>query len=173
MRVRLLLFLATIALGVSAITTTGNAQDRPAVFTAAQAEAGRRDFQQNGFGVCGDCHLPDLRGRNGEPGELPLISSLPENYQKLVNGINGKVPDLVGAPFRSRWVARSTRDLTREFRERFSPPSGPLTEQTRLNMVAFILQANGAPAGAQPLTMDTDVSLREILPLGAAVRAAR
>jgi hypothetical protein len=70
----------------------------------------------------------------------------------------GKIPALVGPEFLKRWGTRTTKDLTREFQERF----GVLTEETRLNLIAYILQANGALAGKQPLTMATDVRIRNL-----------
>jgi hypothetical protein len=37
--------------------------------------------------------------------------------------------------------------------------SGPLSEETQLNIMAYILQLNGAPAGTQPLTRSTDIQI--------------
>jgi hypothetical protein len=146
--------------------STVGAQDsaRPAVFTATQAEAGRSVVQSNSFGDCSTCHAENLAGRNGDAGERPALSSLPADYQKLVAGNGGKVPALIGPTFRTRWANRSTRHLTREFQERFAPPSGQLSEETRLNLIAYILQANGAAPGTEPLTMATDVPLRSLTP---------
>jgi len=131
---------------------------RPAVFTAEQAEAGRMELQTNAFGACTDCHTTTLGGRRGEPGELPLISSLREDYQTTLAPYKDKLPDLVGPGFRARWAARTTRDLTKEFEERFSR----LSEQTRLNLIAYILRANGAQPGPQPLTTTTEVGISSL-----------
>jgi hypothetical protein len=86
------------------------------------------------------------------------------DYQALISGNDGTVPDLVGAAFRRRWAARSTKNLTGAFLERFGPSSGRLSEQTRLNLIAYFLQANGAVPGSQPLTMDTDVGIHTLFP---------
>ncbi len=145
------------------VAAAAQAPDRPAVFTAEQAETGQVDIQKNSFGACTDCHTSNLTGRTGDAGELPPISSLPQDYQQLISGNGGSVPALVGPKFIARWAGRSTKDLTKEFEERFVPP---LTEQTRLNMIAYLLQASGAQAGMRPLTMDTNVKIRTLVPAG-------
>src|SRR5262245_40099012 len=89
--------------------------DRSAVYTAAQAAAGRIEIQKNSFGACTDCHATALGGRTGAAGEVPLFSSLPEDYQRLIQGNGGRVPDLVGPAFRTRWAGRTTKDLIAEF----------------------------------------------------------
>src|SRR6185369_1184000 len=146
---------------ILALARTAQSPNRPAVFTAEQAETGRREIQTNAFGACTSCHTTTLTGRNGEAGELPPLSSLSEDYQKLINGNGGIVPPLVGPKFLSRWAARSTKDLSKEFQERFSPP---LAEQTRLNLIAYMLQTSGAVPGSQPLTMSTEVAIRSLVP---------
>jgi hypothetical protein len=145
------------------VSTVGQAPHR-SVFTDAEAEAGRIEIQKNSFGDCSSCHTATLSGRTGEAGEVPALESLPQSYQQLVRGNGGRVPDLVGPGFRSRWASRTTRDLIKEFEVRFSPPSGQLTEQTRLNMIAYILQANGASPGSQPITMATETNIASLMP---------
>src|SRR5688572_16327669 len=88
---------------------------------------------------CAACHGPDLRG----------------------------IPPLAGPDFASGWSTRSTRDLFNTIRA--SMPSdrpGTLSEETYLNVVAFILQSNGRTPGTQALTPTTDA------PIGAAAAAA-
>src|SRR5688572_13081726 len=88
---------------------------------------------------CAGCHGTDLRG----------------------------VPALAGPDFASGWGTRSTRDLFNTIRA--SMPSdrpGSLSEETYLNVVAFILQSNGRTPGTQALTPTTDA------PIGAAAAAA-
>jgi hypothetical protein len=137
--------------------------ERPAVYTPEQAEAGRLALRTNSFGACTDCHTAALTGRNGDVDkELPPVSSLSEDYQKTIS-VYGKIPALVGPEFRKRWAARTTKDLSKEFEGRF----GGLTEETRLNLIAYILQANGALPGMQPLTVTTDVPIRELAPINA------
>jgi hypothetical protein len=156
----LLVILAVVFAGVST-TRAGQATDRPVVYTPEQAEAGRLALKTNSFGVCTDCHTSALTGRSGNAGELPSLSSLSDDTQKMISVYGGKVPALVGPEFRKRWADRSTKELTKEFRERF----GDLREETRLNLIAYILQANGALSGTQPLTMATDVQIRNLAPI--------
>ena len=62
-------------------------EEKAAIFTAAQAEAGRVAFEN----TCGQCHTPTLTGRKGEPGEVPALTSLSPAYQKFI-GPRGYVP---------------------------------------------------------------------------------
>jgi alcohol dehydrogenase (cytochrome c) len=91
-------------------------------FTAEQAAAGRVGFEQN----CAACHGADLR--------------LLPNAQ------------LAGPEFTSRWQNRSTSDLLAQLRATM-PPEGPgsLPENTYLDVIAYLLQANGRTANAEPL----------------------
>jgi hypothetical protein len=127
----------------------------PAVYRAAQAAAGRQALQNNAFGACTDCHTMALTGRKGADGELPPLGSLPAGVQQTIRN-GGTIPPLVGAEFLRRWTSRSTMALTAEFRRRFADT---LSVETRLDLVACILQMNGAAAGAQALTMETDVEI--------------
>jgi hypothetical protein len=129
--------------------------EQPGVFTTQQAEKGRAEILKNSFGTCSDCHTTALTGRTGEPGELPELSSLKEDARNTIN-VYRTVPALVGTKFLARWSDRSTKDLTQEFQGRFN---GPLSEETRLDIIAYLLQLSGAKPGAQPLTMTTDVKI--------------
>src|SRR5215468_4700583 len=119
MRVGSSLILATVIFTVVSTIRAGQAPDSAAVYTREQAEAGRLALTANAFGACTDCHTTGLTGRRGDTGELPSLSSLSEDYQKTINNYGGKVPALVGPDFLKRWAARTTRDLNREFRDRF------------------------------------------------------
>jgi mono/diheme cytochrome c family protein len=151
-----------IVVGVLSMTLSTLAQeskDVPRVYMAEQATAGEREVQNNAFGRCSDCHANGLAGRSGDPNELPPLSSLPEDTQTMVGNYGGKVPQLAGPKFLQRWGTRSTKDLSAEMRDRFS---GPLSEETRLNIMAYILKLNGALPGSQPLTLSTDVPINRL-----------
>jgi hypothetical protein len=62
----------------------------------------------------------------------------------------------VGPKFRARWANRSVKDLTVNFKDRFAPG---LSEETRLDILAYVLSENGFRAGREPLTMATDVPM--------------
>jgi alcohol dehydrogenase (cytochrome c) len=103
------------------------------VFTTAQAAAGRAAYQT----TCATCHMADLGGRN-------------------------EAPQLAGSNFMNTWRTRSTRDLL-EFTQSTMPPSGEsLPVEQYLNIISFILQSNGAAAGAQPFTPATTVPIGSI-----------
>ncbi|HEX7079462.1 MAG TPA: PQQ-binding-like beta-propeller repeat protein [Gammaproteobacteria bacterium] len=97
-------------------------------FTAEEAAAGRTAFAEH----CAMCHGEDLR-------------TLP----------NAR---LAGPEFVSRWRNRSTNELLAQLRSTM-PPEGPgaLPEETYVNVVAYLLERNGATAGNAPLTTATAV----------------
>jgi alcohol dehydrogenase (cytochrome c) len=76
------------------------------------------------------------------------------------------VPPLAGPNFIGGWSSRSTRQLFDAIRSTMpSDRPGALPEQTYLNIVAYILQANGRSPGNQPFAATTDV------PIGASAPA--
>jgi alcohol dehydrogenase (cytochrome c) len=93
-------------------------------FTTAQAETGRAAYDAS----CSGCHLRDLKGAF-------------------------EAPQLVGSNFLNQWGAKSVADLHGYLMASMPPadPGGP-GRQTMIDIVAYILQANGAPAGSQALT---------------------
>src|SRR4030095_10081629 len=115
MRVASTVGIIAIALAASLSTHAGQTAASQSVFSAKQAETGRMEIQKNSFGACTDCHTSTLSGRVGNSDAVPPLNTLTEDYQKLIRGNGGKVPALVGPSFRTRWVARSTKDLSHEF----------------------------------------------------------
>lgn len=103
-------------------------------FTAAQAGAGATAYQTS----CATCHQSDLRGL-------------------------GTATPLVGTEFIGAWGNRSTRDLL-SFIRLTMPPGNPgaLDPDTYASIAAFILQSNGARAGNQPLTADTQAVINSV-----------
>ena len=122
------------------LTVTSGQTPAPAVYTAAQATAGQALYQAN----CASCHVPDLSGRN-------------------------EAPPLAGANFMTTWRGQTTRDLV-EYMQATMPPGQPsLAESAYLDITAFILQSNGAAAGAQALAASTATPIGTI---ATGVRAA-
>ena len=76
---RKLLLTASAVLGCGFFIVTGQRAAPPAVYTAAQAAAGRTAYESS----CGKCHTSTLLGRKGEAGELPPLGSLPANTHVL------------------------------------------------------------------------------------------
>ena len=99
-------------------------------FTAEQAAAGRKSYGQ----VCVACHGADL--------------------QTLPNA------RLVGPDFAGRWQNRGVNELLSKVRATMSPEGpGALPEYIYLNVLAFILQQNGANAGTERLTTATRTTI--------------
>ena len=95
------------------------------VFTGAQAERGKEAYGLH----CSSCHYGDLRGTNG--------------------------PALKGQPFIDNWREDSSRSLftfMRESMPRNAPAS--LSDQTYLDILAYILSVNMYPAGSNELRTD-------------------
>ena len=103
-------------------------------YTAAQAASGRATYQER----CASCHLEDLGGRF-------------------------EAPQLAGSDFMNQWGDRTAAELI-SFMKLTMPPANPgsLDEQAYVSIAAFLLDANGAPAGVQPLTAATSVAIRSV-----------
>ena len=153
--------LAIVAMGSGRLTLTGQQPAMPAVFTAAQAEAGRTAYENS----CGRCHTYSLRGRKGEEGELPPVTSLPAPYLKFI-GTPIHVPALTGKDFVGKYGQKTVTDLFSLFRG--AADTTPVSElhmsdETLVNITAYILQMNGAKPGNQPLTSTTSTVFHSIV----------
>ncbi len=101
--------------------------------TAQQAEAGRAAFQSQ----CAGCHGTDLGGNEG--------------------------PQLAGSNFVAAWGSRVARELVNTIRTTMPPANaGGLSEEAAVNLAAFILAANGATPGNQPLSASTAIPIRSV-----------
>src|SRR5580698_6434589 len=147
--------LALASCGVFILTAQQSAPT--AVFTAAQAAAGRAAYESS----CNRCHTDTLVGRDGT-GDIPEIA---QPYK-------GKIPPLAGAnaafpPFMTKSGARTTTALYKRISEAvpaFPPPGRTINEELGLDITAYVLQVNGARPGTQPLTATTEVEIRSIAP---------
>jgi len=120
---------AVIAL--PAVAAISARSQTPPAYSAPQAAAGLAAYQTN----CANCHLPDLAGRN-------------------------EAPQLAGANFMNAWGSRTTSELLGYIEEAMPPSNrGGLSEETYADIVAFMLQANGAPAGDRPLAASAPVRI--------------
>jgi alcohol dehydrogenase (cytochrome c) len=127
---RFSVFLVLIAFSISVLLL---GQQRPAAgpFTADQAAQGSAAYQTN----CAVCHLANLAGRN-------------------------EAPQLAGSSFMNVWRTKTARDLI-SYIQAAMPPSSPgsLGDAAYVSIAAFILQSNGSPAGTQPLTAASNVTI--------------
>src|SRR6266851_4350146 len=133
-RVRAFVICGAVAvIGISVAVTAAQQSARTGPFTAEQVASGRALYQS----TCSTCHLPDMKG-------------------------TFEAPPLSGANFMNMWRNRPTSDLFSRIRNTMPITNpGSLSDQDAANLVAFILQANGAKAGTQPLTAET------LVPIGA------
>ncbi len=130
---------AAIPAGIAALVASGvvlvAGQQVPAapVFTVQQATAGRAVYAKH----CASCHMPDLSG-------------------------NVEYPPLEGAAFMSTWGTRSTKDFY-DYMSAAMPYGAPsLSEEDYTSITAYILQSNGAVAGADALTASTAVPISRV-----------
>jgi hypothetical protein len=152
--------LLTVILGSGLFVLTGQQPTPSGIFSSAQAEAGRLAYER----TCGKCHTPTLMGRKGDKEELPPLSSLSASYQKFI-GPRGFVAPLAGKVFIDRWGGKTAAQLIARFQETVDDPYFQfegMSDETTVNITAYVLQVNGAKAGTQPLTRTTDVIVSSI-----------
>jgi alcohol dehydrogenase (cytochrome c) len=124
--------LATVATAI--IVAIPARSQTQSVYTASQAAEGLAQYQTN----CASCHLPDLSGRN-------------------------EAPQLAGGNFMNAWGPRTTTELIRYIQSEMPPSNrGGLSEEICSNIVAFFLQANGAPAGNRALAISPEVRISSV-----------
>jgi ankyrin repeat protein len=97
------------------------------VFTDAQAERGRDVYQK----ACASCHKSDLLGESA-------------------------APPLAGPEFSQRWTGSSVDDLLTTIR-RSMPQDAPdsLGTPAYVDLVSYLLSANGSPAGAAEMPLES------------------
>jgi len=133
-----LMSLATVSCaGGAAVTESGGAAPatsqatsvRDGVYTRAQAARGAAEYAA----ACSSCHAADLRG-------------------------NSNAPSLVGASFAFLWEDKSLDELFTTIRT-LMPTNAPgsLSASVYVEILAYILEANGLPAGRAELVADPDV----------------
>ena len=115
-------------LAVSGATLVGQSTLPPiwkGVYTEVQARRGRMVFESN----CATCHDESLTGSEG--------------------------PALVGGNFERNWGSRGLDRLFTKIQQRMPPnDESSVTDTDKLAIVAYVLKANGFPAGAEELRPD-------------------
>ena len=107
---------------VFAVTVAASQAPSGARYTKAQADAGRVAFDRK----CASCHMPDASG-------------------------DRRAPALTGSRFLNRWGDRRVRDLFVRMRAGMPPIGVRPTGDAFTAIIAFLLQANGLPAGTEAL----------------------
>jgi mono/diheme cytochrome c family protein len=107
------------------------------VYTAEQAGRGNTAYVER----CSSCHAEDLRG-------------------------NSNAPSLVGSSFLFLWEDRTLEELFATIRTQMPTNApGSLSVQTYLDVLAYVLSANGFPEGMRELDGEPD-ALRQIVITG-------
>ena len=128
----LLVTMAVMCAGAITLRAQAPAQPRiwQGVYTSAQAERGKATF----LAICQRCHNADLSGDRG--------------------------PALKGERFMTTWGGGSVNRLFEKIRDTMPAfRTSTLDEATKLDIVTFILQTNGFPAG------DKELALAELEPI--------
>jgi mono/diheme cytochrome c family protein len=122
----LILLLLLTASAVFAQENTFQRTTLDGVFTAAQAERGSEAYAAN----CSSCHAKDLSGQAGPPlkGDLFMDNWREDSVNTLFSFISTRMPQRA---------------------------AGKLSQQTYLDIVAYILSTNMLPAGATDLRADS------------------
>ena len=88
---------------------------------------------------CAGCHLPDLRG-------------------------SGDAPALTGPDFTAKWGPQAVNELFTHIVQTMPPTNpGALGERGTLDVTAYLLEVNGAPAGQQPFTPTVSTAMSALL----------
>jgi len=131
--VRIAAFVATLLMATGAGSTAAQHTDSAAqpgkqsvwdgLYADAQAARGREAYQK----ACASCHMEDLGGHE---------------YAGA----------LAGYPFQMKWEDASVAEVFGRIRTMPLGAAGSLTSQEYLDILAYVLQANGYPAGKDELT---------------------
>jgi ankyrin repeat protein len=100
--------------------------NRDGVFAEAQARRGQQVYQR----ACAACHLDSLQG-------------------------DAVSPALVGTEFMARFAGQTAHEMVQNLRASM-PQNAPdsLGDRAYVDLIAYLLQANGSPAGALELPLD-------------------
>jgi cytochrome c5 len=135
-----LVLVAAAVLTCAIAVRAQNAEPRiwQGVYTGAQAERGKTNYNS----ACLRCHGDKLQGNTA--------------------------PALSGDRFFSAWGSEPIASLFAKIRDTMPPNFGTsIDDQTKLDIVAYILQTNGYPTGSAELTQNgSDLSSAQILKKG-------
>ncbi|MGE0394942.1 MAG: c-type cytochrome [Vicinamibacterales bacterium] len=121
------------------------------LYTAAQAKRGREVYRRE----CAQCHRDDLNGRRTDGGPALRGNEFLKKWRgQSVTEILRPAEELMPAHHPGKaWSGPDAGPSSAQGRSSGTPAS-PLTRQTYIDVIAYILQQNGAPAGDQELPSD-------------------
>lgn len=115
--------------GGSAQAATAQKTSNDAIYTKAQADGAKKQFDK----LCADCH-PFTVAAKKKPKDLPLGDE----------------------PFFENWTGRPLTELVSLIALTMpNDGSAVVSDDEAVDLVAYILQQNGFPAGSQALTKET------------------
>ena len=124
------------AFSLAGTPAEGSAQTRTTndgIYTKAQADRAKKQYDR----MCADCHPFTVAARK-KPKDLPLGDE----------------------PFVQSWTGRSVGEMVTLIALTMpNDGSATVTEAEAVDLVAYILQRNGYPAGKKPLTRETASAL--------------
>jgi mono/diheme cytochrome c family protein len=129
LRAALIFSLMLVAVGAASQTAPASAEGKiwTGIYSTVQAIRGKVNFT----GSCERCHGQNLGGGTG--------------------------PALTGTRFMATWENESVYRLFTKVRDTMPPNFGTaLTDEAKLDVVSYILQANGFPAGSSDLKITAD-----------------
>ena len=138
-----LIVAAGLAIGAGAGVAVAQAPGADGAFTADQAASG-----WSAYGVqCSECHGIGLEG---------MIA-----------------PPLSGVEFLNTWAGQTTDELFEYLRDTMPPGAeGALSDQSYIDLVAYMLEANGALPGDRTLAVGEAVTIGDAADISEARRAA-
>jgi alcohol dehydrogenase (cytochrome c) len=126
--------IAAVASALTLWSWSAAAQQDVGPFTSQQAAQGHTEYSA----ACASCHQENLSG-------------------------GGETPSLAGGNFLKSWGDRSTRELYNYLHAAMPlGKGGTLSDQTYQDIVAFLLEANGATPGGKSYTSVTDVKIGNV-----------
>jgi mono/diheme cytochrome c family protein len=151
----LVIFAAIAASGRLALAAAARAY-----YSNAQAEQGKAEYEKN----CARCHLTNLKGKcDGENVEAA---------GEYVCAGHGNAPPLLGKSFLKRWY--SVGDLYSRINGSMPADSkNSLSSAKNLAILAYVLRANGLPAGSAALRPDVGAMKQMVLGTEGPVASAK
>ncbi len=122
-------WVSALALAAAPAATVGQKTTNDGIYSKAQADAAKPQFDK----LCAECHAFTVAAKKQEK-DLPLG----------------------GEPFLKKWEGRGLEELATVIVTTMpNDGSAIVSDEETLNLLAYILQRNGYPAGAAPLTRES------------------
>ena len=126
-------WMSALALTAAHAMTPGQKTTNDGIYSKAQADAAKPQFDK----LCAECHAFTVAAKKQEK-DLPLGDE----------------------PFLKKWEGRGLEELATVIVTTMpNDGSAVVSDEETLNLLAYILQRNGYPAGAAPLTRESAIAV--------------